>query len=307
MKTLFLAATLPALLATGAQAAGESVLERVLGSINSGDNMTMMNGVFANIAESIPNLTTGAPVWTDFGGVVTSESAVHATVDAFLADQESFMVTAIIYDDRIGRFTVPNIGHVPGVTDVTFDTEAAAIAAIAAFWDSVVTDNGYDNLAYQLGFSFAPGDSLRSAIDGSITNTLSGVSAATSSVGGTVLAVQHVGVDVGDLSTTVLGAVNTGEITLGVNQDVTEAIAGSSSAVSNAITQLGGTTGTGALVLNVAANTSDIIGSVSNSFAGLNGTVGNVSTTVLGAVNTGTITSGINAAVSGIQSGIVGN
>ncbi len=149
-------------------------------------------------------------------------------------------------------------------------------------------------------------ESYSGAIDGSITNSITGLTDPTAAVGSAVMAVEQVTVDIGNLSTTVLGAVNTGETTLGVNQDVTEAIAGSSSAVSNAITQLGGSADTSALVLNVASNVSDVTGSVKNTFTGLNGSVGNVATTVLGAVNTGTITSGINAAVSGVQSGITG-
>ncbi|MFC3086797.1 hypothetical protein [Tabrizicola soli] len=168
------------------------------------------------------------------------------------------------------------------------------------------TVNGvFANIAENIGTVGETGEML-TAIDGSITNLLSGFDGPTADVNNAVTAVEQVTVDLGDMATTVLGAVNTGDITLGVNQDVSEAIAGTSSAVSNAIDQLGGSADTSAIVLNVASNATDIIGSVNTTFDGLNGSLGNVATTVLGAVNTGTITSGVNSAVEGIQSGIVG-
>ncbi|WP_374643571.1 hypothetical protein [Tabrizicola sp.] len=168
------------------------------------------------------------------------------------------------------------------------------------------TVNGvFANIAENIGTVGDTGEML-TKIDGSITNLLSGFDGPTADVNGAVLAVEQVTVDLGDMATTVLGAVNTGDITLGVNQDVSEAITTKSSAVAATIEQLGGSVDSSALVLNVASNATDIIGSVNTTMTGLNGSMGNVATTVLGAVNTGTITSGVNAAVNGIQSGIVG-
>ena len=163
----------------------------------------------------------------------------------------------------------------------------------------------FANIAENVAVLDSTGNILNE-INGSITNTMVGITEATADVGGSVLAMEEVTVDIGDLSTTVLGAVNTGDITLGVNQNVDEALAGSSSAVSATIQQLGGIADQTALVLNVASNATDVIGSVTNSFTSLNGSIGNVATTVLGAVNTGTITSGVNAAVTGVQAGIIG-
>lgn len=163
----------------------------------------------------------------------------------------------------------------------------------------------FANIADNIGVIGEDGTILNK-IDGSITNTMTGVNDATADVGD-VFAMEQVSVDIGDLSTTVLGAVNTGEITLGVNQDLSEAIAGTSSAVSSSIAQIGGVADTSALVLNVASNATDVIGSVTSSFTGLNGSIGNVATTVLGAVNTGTITSGVNSSVSGVKAGIIGS
>lgn len=163
----------------------------------------------------------------------------------------------------------------------------------------------FANIAENVAILDADGNILNS-IDGSISNTMSGIETSTANVGETVFALDQVTVDLGDMATTVLGAVNTGDITLGTNQDVSEAIAGTSSAVSAKINQLGGAGDTGALVLNVAHNATDVIGSVKNTFTALNGSVGDVSTTVLGAVNTGTITSGVNASVSGLKAHVIG-
>jgi hypothetical protein len=99
---------------------------------------------------------------------------------------------------------------------------------------------------------------------------------------------------------TALGAVNTGDITLGVNSAVDEATTSTTRAISAAMTQIGGSADTGALVLNVASNAGAVNGSTQNILASVNGSIGNLSTTALGAVNTGTITSGVNAAVQGI-------
>lgn len=140
-------------------------------------------------------------------------------------------------------------------------------------------------------------------IDGSITNLITGVTSATAEViAGATTAAEFVlpSVDLGDMSTTALGAVNTGEITLGVNSAVDEAATTTAQAISAAITQIGGSADTGALVLNVAHNASAVNGSIQNTMIAVNGSIGSASTTALGAVNTGTITSGVNAAVHGI-------
>lgn len=143
-------------------------------------------------------------------------------------------------------------------------------------------------------------------IDGSVTNTLAGVAVATAQVSGEVQAVGAVTVAIGNISTTVLGAVNTGSIGLGVNHDLSEAISGTASAVSGKIVQLGGASNQALLAANVSTNATSVSGSVANRFEGLNGSVGNIATTVLGAVNTGTVVSGVNSAVTGIQGNIVG-
>jgi len=137
-------------------------------------------------------------------------------------------------------------------------------------------------------------------INGSITNIIVGVMTVTAeAVARSATAAEFVlpTYALGDLTTMALGAVNTGEITLGVNSAVNEASTLTTRAVSSVMTQIGGTADTGALVLNVASNASAVNGSIRNIMMYVNGSLGFASTTALGAVNTGTITSGVNAAV----------
>jgi hypothetical protein len=107
-------------------------------------------------------------------------------------------------------------------------------------------------------------------------------------------------IDIGDISTTTLGAVNTGEISVGVNSAADEAMGSSARAIQTSVGIVGGSADTGAMMLNVAHNTSAIQGNVTNTLVAMDGSVGNVNTTVLGAVNTGTIANGVNAVVLGI-------
>ena len=145
--------------------------------------------------------------------------------------------------------------------------------------------------------------SLSTTIDGSITNVITGVTSATQeAAAGAASATEFIlpTFDLGDMTTTALGAVNTAEITLGVNSAVDEANTSTTRAISAVMTQIGGSADTGALVLNVASNASAVNGSIENVMMAVNGSIGSASTTALGAVNTGTIISGVNAAVQGI-------
>jgi len=146
-------------------------------------------------------------------------------------------------------------------------------------------------------------------IDGSITNVIDGIDAVTqTAIAGTVSAIEYnmPTFDFGDMATTALGAVNTGDITLGVNSSVDNAKTTSTEAVSSVMEQLGGSADTGAIVLNIASNMTGVNGSINNAMMEVNGSIGNLSTTALGAVNTGTIISGVNAAVTGITGASAG-
>ncbi|MEN8740741.1 MAG: hypothetical protein ABF308_13330 [Phaeobacter gallaeciensis] len=144
---------------------------------------------------------------------------------------------------------------------------------------------------------------LSTVIDGSVTNVITGVTEATErAVTSAATAIEFTvpTIDIGDIATTALGAVNTGDITVGVNSAVDEASASTTRAIQASLTVVGGSVETGTMMLNIAHNTSVIRGNVENTLIAVNGSVGDISTTALGAVNTGTITSGINAAVQGI-------
>ncbi|MFV1877924.1 hypothetical protein [Nioella sp.] len=140
-------------------------------------------------------------------------------------------------------------------------------------------------------------------IDGSINNTVTGVVEATALATASLATATEFTMptmDFGDMATTALGAVNTGDITLGVNSAVDEAQTSTTAAISAAMEQIGGSVDTGAIVINVASNANAINGSINNVLNQVNGSIGNLSTTALGAVNTGTIVSGVAAAVQGI-------
>jgi len=148
-------------------------------------------------------------------------------------------------------------------------------------------------------------------VDGSITNIVDGIDEATqeavAEAGVTATEWNMPTLDFGDMATTALGAVNTGDITLGVNSAIDEAKTSSTNAISAVMNQLGGSEGTGAIVLNIASNMTGVNGSISNTMSEVNGTIGSLSTTALGAVNTGTITSGIDGVVNGITGSSAGS
>lgn len=139
------------------------------------------------------------------------------------------------------------------------------------------------------------------AIDGSILNVVAGASAvAASAASATAQTVDEITLNIGDMATTALGAVNTGTIVLGASSASDQASTVSTAALRGRLDQLGGGEDIGVLVLNSSSNTMAILGSVTNLMTAVNGTVGDISTTALGAVNTGSITSGVDATVGSI-------
>jgi hypothetical protein len=226
---------------------------------------------------------------------------------------EYFGFGGIMYLGRVALNSVP-----AGSSSVAFGTTAEqdaepkqsvlerVLGKIDDATNLAQVNGTYVNIAENMG----PEDGA--GIDGSITNIVDGIDAATqhamtqAQVSATEWEMPQL--NWGDMSTTALGAVNTGEITLGVNMAVDEAKTMSTGAYSAAVGQIGGDAATGALVLNIAANMTAVNGAISNTMREVNGTVGNLSTTALGAVNTGTITSGVDATINGIigNSGVNG-
>ncbi|MDE4061911.1 hypothetical protein [Phaeobacter gallaeciensis] len=311
--------SLTALIAASGGASAQSVLERVLGQIDGASNLAQVNGVYTNIAESVlgsETLTRDVPydVNSDFTAAASSDVVVTVTDD--LGNS---------YDITRGQFPPAGAIHLdPGTTGLSdqlrlwFDGRIDPINSgadnLISFYGvndtllgQVWADSGdmVNGLIYTetLSQSEAYQSPVSTVIDGSITNLITGVTAATAeAIAGASSATEFVmpTVDLGDLSTTALGAVNTGEITLGVNSVVGEAATSTTRAIAAAMTQIGGAADMGALVLNLAHNASTVNGSIQNTMLAVNGSIGSASTTALGAVNTGTITSGVNAAVQGI-------
>ena len=277
--TLVLATTAVAVIAMSSTASAQSVLERVLGQINGATNQNTINGAFANIAENIGGGTTTA--YMDANGDIISatqyDDALNAALDSITATSTATTATAT-----------------PTGTVISYSYNSVAYATMAAAVTAAEDDIADDYTAFQLSDG---------GIDGSITNIIDGITNVTQeATAGTVTAIEYnmPTFDFGDMATTALGAVNTGEITLGVNSTVDNAKTSTTEALSSVMTQLGGSSDTSAIVLNVASNMTAVNGSISNTMEEVNCSIGNLSTTALGAVNTGTIVSGVNGIVTGI-------
>jgi len=324
------AASLATLIAASGGASAQSVLERVLGQIDGASNLTQVNGTYANIAETVGLLetipgTSSPAYWSTSEGDVVTDTQM---ADAFAAAQSDY-ITAFedarpivyeppFYDPFDPMFGYPEIWKYfpnPSIPDEWigyYSLAEAEAARTSAANTALGTDLLLSDFATWQAANYAYTEAVISpevvipistTIDGSITNLITGVSAATAQAvagAGSATVFSMPTVDLGNMTTTVLGAVNTGEITLGVNATVDEAGTATTRAISASMTQIGGSADTGAVVLNVAHNASAINGSIQNTMTAVNGSIGAASTTALGAVNTGTITSGVNAAVQGI-------
>lgn len=300
MKKL-LATTALAVIATTGAASAQSVLERVLSEIDNSTNLAQVNGTFANIAENIGGTTVetfytvSAEYGALLGGAVDGDSVV--LTEAEYNDLASILandLVAGITENEDGSFTVSGSAGGTSVPANAFETREAAEAYAATVVGNFLAAN---STSEQVVTGVSDG------IDGSITNILDGITEATQVTdadGVTAIEWDMPTVEFGDMATTALGAVNTGDITLGVNSTVDEAKTSSTQAVSSVMEQLGGADGNGVLVLNIASNMTGVNGSISNTMTEVNAKTANLSTTALGAVNTGTITSGVNAAVQGI-------
>lgn len=332
MRNLLLASV--SMLAIAGTASAQSVLERVLAQTQS---LGQVTGVFANVADNIG--TDFVTVYTNIAGNVLSSAEYDALVDANsltlvgsatdYINSAGNVITPAQYNNltvsQASAYTVIGSGNVAYANN---DTGLVTVATSAAYATAVTTGQSAIN-AYS-GTTIAGG----AGTDGSINNIVSGLSEVQASVMGQVTAVSVPTVNFGNMATTVLGAVNTGEIGLGTNQLVEEAIAGTTQAIRTEISQIGTMAGLTQVALNSALNTMNINGSINNTLSGVNGSVaavapdvlaiamtasdtlsltgvadllGSMETTVLGAVNTGTIVSGVNNQVEGTVAGIVGN
>jgi len=333
MRNLLLASV--SMLAIAGTASAQSVLERVLAQTQS---LGQVTGVFANVADNIG--TDFVTVYTNSTGDVLSSAEYDDLVDD---NSLTLLGSALDYINSAGNVITPAQYANLTVTEAT--AYAQIVTGDVAYVNNgtgVVTQTttllyngaitaGQSAIAAYSGTTIAGG---AGTIDGSINNIVSGLSEVQASVMGQVTAVSVPTVNFGNMATTVLGAVNTGEIGLGTNQLVEEAIAGTTQAIRTEISQIGTMAGLTQVSLNSALNTMYINGSINTTMAGVNGSVaavspdvleiamaasdtlsltgvadllGSMNTTVLGAVNTGTIVSGVNNQVDGTVAGIVGN
>ncbi|MDE4061912.1 hypothetical protein [Phaeobacter gallaeciensis] len=282
---------------------GSEVLYEVANYNDEGPNWTPVLTVTYDMLG-----TSGTVSWfgVDIDYTISADGRITLDPAGALAGTYDIFAPNTIWTDgsNLERFVVP--------TTLT-GTSATAYADGAGWYSDGLGGYYYllPTVAGDLGYDPIVGETVTettttyvsTVIDGSIANPITGVTAATAEViagAATVTEFTLPTVDLGDLSTTALGAVNTGEITLGVNSAVDEAATTTTRAISAAMTQIGGSADTGALVLNVAHNASAVNGSIQNTMIAVNGSIGSASTTALGAVNTGTIASGVNAAVQGI-------
>lgn len=266
-----------------------------------------MNGTFANIAENI-GASSVQTVYVDDGGNVISADQ-YAELDATLHQGDFTVVTTGDYVNASTGEVITAAEHAA----LSADDRAAYVAAAADTWyvgpsGQLInaTERGTLPATDPVGTYTAELVEVAGVegINGSINNTLDGINGATqeaiASIDVSAIEWNMPTFDFGDMATTALGAVNTGDITLGVNSAVDEASTSTTNAISAVINQLGGSADTGAIVLNVASNMTGVNGSINNVMEQVNGSIGNLSTTALGAVNTGTIVSGVDAAVAGI-------
>jgi hypothetical protein len=341
MKKLLISTALASFALTGA-ASAQSLLERVLESTNT----QAITGIFSNTADNV--LAGATPDVVNIGGTATTEDRTVAAGDVILVNDGTNDVAAIVQAD--GSLELADgtaVGSV--VLGSTVLTDNAGNIAVAD--DNVtLTAAGYVNTdvtSYEVATvtTTVGGDTYStSGINASITNILRGLDGPTATTE-TTQATEAVTALIGNISTTGLGAVNTGDIQLlGSNQTLTDnidrATAGTSEAIQQRIdqniTQVGTTASQTVLAVNSALNETNVNASVLNTMSGVNATIGRsgfenaltdqnftavatmaadavaaltggISTTALGAVNTGTIVSGANDQVGGVVESIVGN
>ena len=311
MKKL-LASTAIAMIAMSGAASAQSVLERVLTKIDNSTNLASVNGTFANIAENLGGTTT---VYYDAttNTTLTAEELAVALAAPTKADYTVIAATDYISADGASTITAAAYNNLSAADQANYSAAGAAAyyqdgngnVILAAAYGTLAADATTQATALAAWEPVSIAGGL--GVNGSINNAIEGITASivtasqVATAGGTTAYQFDLPTyDLGALSTTALGAVNTGTITLGVNSTVDDAKTSSTQAVSSVMTQLGGSANTGAIVLNVASNMTGVNGSINNTMNNVNGAMVSASTTALGAVNTGIITSGVNAAVQGI-------
>ncbi len=284
-----------------AGAANASILEQVLLRIDLMGN-SPLSAIIVNLAENIAtpmqtalSLQPADLVIVGYAGdgtaVMLQAGEAGVTVSADLAQSMSPGLPAGLYPVGSQLYQLPPAGQLSLYEE---SRDGAALAQAQAL--------------------------LMSRVDGSITTVITGVTlpdlapAQLASVYDTRRESDLLGLD--RINSTVLGAVNTGEVvtnvtaawhadelapligyrlaevSMGANARVTEAALQSASASSLALTELGGSSHAPALVLNQATNATAIAGEIRTIVHSQTVRIGEMVTTAIGAVNGGAVNPG---------------
>jgi hypothetical protein len=282
MKRFMMTTAIASMAMTGA-ASAQSLLERVLTDLS---NTTDPTGIFANTADNV--LAGALPNTSTIGGTATTADRTLEAGDVITVNDGTAEVTGIVQSDGT---LVDSAGNTidDGTNDIVVTLGATVLtnnAGLLTVADGAIT-NGTPattgTFVVATETTTVDGDVFStSGINASVTNVLRGLDSATA-VTDVANATEAVDALIGNISTTGLGAVNTGDITLsGANLNLTEILdeaeAGTSKAVSQDITQVveqvGTATGETFLALNSALNETNVNASVLNSMSGVNATIG---------------------------------
>jgi hypothetical protein len=289
MKKLLATTAIATMAFTGA-ASAQSLLERVLSDISAVPT-TNVTGIFANTAD---NLLAGAvPDVVNVGGTATTADRTAQVGDVItVTDSTGTEVTGTLdangnlldaggtaIDDGTGSADI----EIPVGSPLLSNNAGTLTVAASSILAGTATAATTGTFVQATTTTTVGGDSFStSGINASITNILRGLDGPTAVTASTE-ATEAVTAIIGNLSTTALGAVNTGDIQLiGTNQsfseDIDTATAGTSAAVSqvidHTITQVGTTAGQTMLALNSALNETNVNASVMNVMTGVNATIG---------------------------------
>ncbi|MDE4147077.1 hypothetical protein PXK17_20950 [Phaeobacter gallaeciensis] len=196
------------------------------------------------------------------------------------------------------------------VTPANGDTVLESVIAYADSleFDTIATNIAETNLPLALEPSYSNG------IDGTIINFIQ--NKPTPYFGTDTYAVENIdslgAIDLDNINTIGIGAVNTGEVLLdrrqhiagilnGNNADLQQAVTASTNAITQRSAAVGSTQDMSALILNMASNSQMVKAKVDNTVNHLSGSISQITSTAIGAVNTGQIQSGISAIVRSIS------
>lgn len=292
----------PGVAPTTSRLADQSLLERVL--VQVADSTTEVSGIFLNSASNLGYQET-----------VRLENEFRVNI-VLVEDDGSgnftFTQAEAVFDANSGTWVNPVTGAAYNTVATLGDLSAGTPSVVSAFMldlgDQLYSDSagnlyGYDPMALEdAGFSSEDGVNLdlgrrvlasetNPIIDASVTNIASQIEtvlASTSQVG----AVSPADIKIGNINTTSLGAVNTGEILgsntgasielSGANQEwserVDKVVAGANTSLSqgivHSIRQPGSVASQFVPMMNSALNTLIVKASVLNDMTGVNAEIG---------------------------------